>query len=189
MLCDAGGPSDGSASASVVFTDSFYGRVDEVASTSKMFSSLDAEKQTTSDESAYRALEEELSRMSFRDACRKVSRLLSEAARMDGVHVESVIANADAQMSDKNVNNDITSARLHALRQAILSGVESSDGSHNSNNKNENSNRHQWTLRLARYAPLLWNSKKERERRMRLEIYERSQQLHTHSVPEVSPLK
>ena len=137
------------ASASVVFTDSFYGRVDEVASTSKMFSSLDAEKQTTSDESAYRALEEELSRMSFRDACRKVSRLLSEAARMDGIHVESVIANADAQMSDKNVNNDITSVRLHALRQAILGGVESSDGSHNSNNKNENSNRHQWTLRLA----------------------------------------
>ena len=150
MLCDAGGPSDGSLGASVVFTDSFYGRVDEVASTSKMFSSLDAEKQTTSDESAYRALEEELSRMSFRDACRKVSRLLSEAARMDGVHAESVIANADAQMSDKNVNNDITSARLHA-RQAILSGVESSDGSHNSNNKNENSNRHQWALRLSRH--------------------------------------
>ena len=126
------------ASASTVFTDSFYGRIDEVASTSGAFSSLDAEKQT-SDESAHRALEEELSRMSFRDACRKVSRLLSEAARGDGVDVESVIAKADAQRVDKNVNNDITSARLRALRQAILDSVENRDGSHS----------HQWTLRLA----------------------------------------
>jgi hypothetical protein len=126
------------ASASAVFTDSFYGRIDEVASTNGAFSSLDAEKQV-SDETAHRALEEELSRMSFRDACRKVSRLLSEAARSDGVHVESVIANADAQTSNKNVNNDITSARLHALRQVILDSVGSSDGSHS----------HQWTLRLA----------------------------------------
>ncbi|CAL6440636.1 unnamed protein product [Bathycoccus prasinos] len=126
------------ASASAVFTDSFYGRIDEVASTNGAFSSLDAEKQV-SDETAHRALEEELSRMSFRDACRKVSRLLSEAARSDGVHVESVIANADAQTSNKNVNNDITSARLRALRQAILDSVGSSDGSHS----------HQWTLRLA----------------------------------------
>ena len=75
MLRDVGGPSDGSRERLRGIPDSFYGRINEVASTNGAFSSLDAEKQV-SDETAHRALEEELSRMSFRDACRKVSRLL-----------------------------------------------------------------------------------------------------------------
>jgi len=140
------------ASASTVFTDSFYGRMDEVsATTSELFSSLDAEYQdddknisnNDNNETAHRALEEELSRMSFRDACRKVSRLLSEAARVEGVNVESVLANADKKEMYKNSNNDITSARLIALRDAITNCLE------NTNNNSHHHHHHRWTLRLA----------------------------------------